>query len=199
MLCMYVHIACESYIARSNIAWCWDDSPSIASNCYCQPPQPLEQPQKEADDEKEHWQPHLSNWVEALSWQLSIRLAEGVGWWWLVGKLEKRRGCHRGWGRPWRPWRLLQCSGGSIQGVVNVFREPLWRTDDVWRLLFRLPRQASQAKKKKTRSLSNQLWNTEKGIQAFFFYAMPSKQPSTLYYYYIYTEACASVELHYAM
>lgn len=43
-----------------------------------QPPQPLEQPQK-ADDEKEHWQPHLSNWVEALSWQLSIRLAEGVG------------------------------------------------------------------------------------------------------------------------
>ena len=56
---------------------------------------------------------------------------------------------------------------------------------------------ASQAKKKKTRSLSNQLWNTEKGI-AFFFYAMPSKQPSTLYYY-IYTEACASVELLYAM
>ena len=32
----------------------------------------------------------------------------------------------------------------------------------------------------------------------FLFYAMPSKQPSTLYYY-IYTEACASVELHYAM
>ena len=36
-------------------------------------------PPYEADDEKEHWQPHLSNWVEALSWQLSIRLAEGVG------------------------------------------------------------------------------------------------------------------------
>ena len=92
---------------------------------------------------------------------------------------EERLPCHRGWGRLWRPWRLrLQCSGGSIQGVVNVFREPLWRTDDGWRLLFRLPRQANQAKKKKTRSLSNQLWNTEKGIQAFF--SMPCHRSSLL-------------------
>ena len=113
-------------------------------------------PLYEADDEKEHWQPHLSNWVEALSWQLSIRLAEGVGWWWLVGKLEKRLpppvAAHRG-----LLWRLLLLllpslplllALGSIQGVVNVFREPLWRTDDVWRLLFLLCQETRRRRKR---------------------------------------------------
>ena len=91
---------------------------------------------------------------------------------------EERLPCHRGWGRLWRPWRLLQCSGGSIQGVVNVFREPLWRTDDVWRLLFRLPSQAKLPRRRKLGAFPTNYGTPRKAFKLSF--SMPCHRSSLL-------------------
>ena len=109
---------------------------------------------------------------------------------------EERLPCHRGWGRLWRPWRLLQCSGGSIQGVVNVFREPLWRTDDVWRLLFRLPSQAKLPRRRKLGAFPTNYGTPRKAFKLSFLCHAIEAAFYPLLLLHIYWSFCASVELH---
>ena len=115
---------------------------------------------------------------------------------------ERLLACHRGWGRLWRPCMLaqrlrLQCSGDRSR-VSSTSSESL--SDGQMTCggcCFDCQGKPSQ--EEENQEPFQPTMEHRERHSSFLFYAMPSKQPSTLYYYYIYTEACASVELHYAM